>query len=334
MMLKGQDPEHIKLGNSFSNDQYADRRGERGFDYMLTNPPFGVEWKKVQKFIEDERDALGWRGRFGAGTPRVNDGSMLFLQHMLSKMKPANLGGSRIAIVFNGSPLFTGAAGSGESEVRRWILENDWLESIIALPDQLFYNTGISTYFWVLSNRKASALEGKVILLDGRDYWKKMRRSLGDKRKLIDDDQIRELTEIYENALGIADDPGHPHHAKVKVFPRHAFGYQRITVERPLKLRFEITDETLRALRDTKPLAKNGYGPALAEAVKPLLGSVWLTKLEAFDSMRRVALDAKVQWPSATSTLKAIRSVVGVSDPNGEVQVVNGEPEPDPALAR
>jgi type I restriction enzyme M protein len=194
MLLRNQRGD-IFFGNSFSNDGY---RGKK-FDYMLANPPFGVEWKKVQKEVEDEKD-LGYAGRFGAGTPRINDGSFLFLQHMISKMQPVEDRGSRLAIVFNGSPLFTGAAESGESEIRRWILENDWLEGIVALPDQLFYNTGISTYFWILSNRKAPALRGKVILLDARDQWEKMRKSLGDKRKQVSDDQIKHVTELYADA--------------------------------------------------------------------------------------------------------------------------------------
>ena len=332
ILIKGGDPEYVKLGNSFTDDQYPQNRGENGFDYMLSNPPFGVEWKRVQRFVENERDVQGWAGRFGAGTPRINDGSLLFLQHMLSKMRPANAGGSRVAIVFNGSPLFSGTAGSGESEIRRWILENDWLEVIVALPDQLFYNTGISTYFWILSNRKVPMLRDKVVVLDGRDYWSKMRRSLGYKRKLIDDDQVTELTEIYRDAIAIAADPGRAHHAKVKILSRHAFGYQRIVIERPLRLRFEITQETLTALRDSKPLAGNRIGNNLARALKPLLGSVWRTKREAFDEMRHTVISGGFQWPSAPSALRAIRSAVGVTDPEGERQIINGQPEPDPDL--
>jgi N-6 DNA Methylase len=175
MMLKGQEPANIYFGNSFSDDGH----GDPIFDYLLANPPFGVEWRKVKEEVEDEAK-LGHAGRFGAGLPRINDGSFLFLQHMLSKMRLAEKDGARLAIVFNGSPLFTGAAESGESNIRRWILENDLLEGIVGLPDQLFYNTGISTYFWILSNRKAPALRRKVILLDARDQWIKMRKSLGD----------------------------------------------------------------------------------------------------------------------------------------------------------
>src|SRR5205085_9126931 len=160
------------------------------------NPPFGVEWKKVEDDIRREAEK-GFNGRFGAGLPRINDGSFLFLQHMISKMKPASEGGSRIAIVFNGSPLFTGAAGSGESEIRRWIIEHDWLEALVALPDQLFYNTGISTYFWIVTNRKAPERRGKVQLVDAREYFVKMRRSLGEKRKEISGAQIEKITRLY-----------------------------------------------------------------------------------------------------------------------------------------
>ena len=193
MMLKGQDASHITVGNSFSEDGHADRT----FDYCLANPPFGVEWKKVDKEIRKEHEEQGFRGRFGAGLPRINDGSFLFLQHMISKMKPVDQGGSRIAIVFNGSPLFTGAAGSGESEIRRWIIENDWLEAVVALPDNLFYNTGISTYFWIVTNRKSKERRGKVQLIDARDYFVKMRKSLGEKRKEISDEQITQITHLY-----------------------------------------------------------------------------------------------------------------------------------------
>ena len=222
MMLKGQDASHITVGNSFSEDGHAGRT----FDYCLANPPFGVEWKKVQDTVKNEADKLGFRGRFGAGLPRINDGSFLFLQHMISKMKPVEDGGSRIAIVFNGSPLFTGAAGSGESEIRRWIIENDWLEAVVALPDQLFYNTGISTYFWIVTNRKSPERRGKVQLVDGREMFTKMRKSLGEKRKEISAAQVDELTRLY------ADFTEGDH---VKIFPNEAFGYLRITVERPLR---------------------------------------------------------------------------------------------------
>src|SRR3989339_72671 len=228
MLIKGEDADNIILGDTFTQDGFQqDPSGNPWvFDYMLANPPFGVEWKQQQRAIEDESTKLGFHGRFGAGTPRINDGALLFLQHMLSKMRPLDLGGSRIGIVFNGSPLFTGDAGSGESEIRRWIIENDWLETIIALPNQLFYNTGIHTYIWVLTNRKKDHHKGKVKLINAVDLYEKMRKSLGDKRNYISDEQIQKITELAldgENSK------------LVKVFPNEFFGYRKITVERPKK---------------------------------------------------------------------------------------------------
>jgi type I restriction enzyme M protein len=331
LMIKGQDPENIAFGNSFSDDGHA----RKSFDYLLANPPFGVEWKKVKDEVEFEHKSLGESGRFGAGLPRINDGSLLFLQHMISKMKPVDVkggGGSRIAIVFNGSPLFTGAAGSGESEIRRWILENDWLEAIVALPDQLFYNTGISTYFWILTNRKAPDHKGKVVLLDARDQWQKMRKSLGDKRKELGKDHIATVTRLYGDALAVADNPEHPLHAKVKVFTNTDFGYQRITVERPLKLRFEVTEETLAALAASKPVQKLEHAEDFVAAVRTLLGSSWGTKSEALVALKDAVVAAGLLWSAGAPFAKAVRESIGVRDPEGEVQRIKGEPEPDSEL--
>jgi type I restriction enzyme M protein len=255
MLIKGEDADNIILGDTFSKDGFPDDK----FDYMLANPPFGVEWKQQQRFIEQERDSLGSQGRFGAGTPRVNDGSLLFLQHMLSKMREPKKGGSRIAIVFNGSPLFTGDAGSGESEIRRWIIENDWLEAIVALPDQLFYNTGISTYLWILSNRKAKPRRGKIQLIDARNFWIQMKKSLGNKRHKIGDgdacerDDIGEITRIYGNFIDretrkLSVDAVVKELLVSKIVDNADFGFQKITVERPLRLACAINDETLDAL--------------------------------------------------------------------------------------
>ncbi|MFG3417741.1 N-6 DNA methylase [Micromonospora sp. NPDC048063] len=321
MMLKGGDPTKIAFGNSFSQDGHESER----FDYMLANPPFGVEWKKVEKFIKDEH-ARGFAGRFGAGLPRINDGSLLFLQHMISKMKRPEDGGSRLAIVFNGSPLFTGAAGSGESEIRRWILENDLLEGIVALPDQLFYNTGISTYFWILTNRKDPARRRKVVLLDGRDYWTKMRKSLGDKRKMLTEEHIAELTRAYVGALSIADDPEHPQYAKVKVFKTTDFGYQRITVERPLRLRFEVTEETVALLAEAKPVLKYAERESLLAAAKSLIGTSSATRAEF-----AMKLNGLGKLPAPVE--KAVWEAFSVSDPEGEVQADRkGKPLPDADL--
>jgi type I restriction enzyme M protein len=252
---------------------------------------------------------------------------------MIAKMRPAGEGGSRLAIVFSGSPLFTGGAGSGESEIRRWILENDWLEGVVALPDQMFYNTGISTYFWILSNRKAPALRGKVILLDTRDQREKMRKSLGGKRREISEAQIEHVTTLYVNALAVAADPGHPDHGKVKLFGPRDFGYQRITVERPLRLRFEVTDDTLAALEASRPLARWDGRDALIGALRAALGSVWRTRKEASAALHSAAGSAGLPWPSTASHLRAVYAAVSVSDPDGEVQQdQDGNPLPDPGL--
>jgi type I restriction enzyme M protein len=327
MLMRDQDDGRIAFGNCFS----APAHQEKTFDYMLVNPPFGVEWKKVKDDVEAEAE-LGFGGRFGAGLPRINDGSFLFLQHMLSKMEPVEGKGSRVAIVFNGSPLFTGAAGSGESRIRRWILENDLLEGIVALPDQLFYNTGISTYFWILSNRKDVTLRDKVILLDARDQWEKMRKSLGDKRKRISQAQIEHITKVYDKALAVAANAEHPDHGRVKVFRTREFGYHRITVERPLKLRFEVTEDTLAALENAKPLAKWADRDAFVDAVRPLQGTVWWTKAEAGNALRAAASAAGVLWPSMQPIAKGIWGAIAVSDPEGEVQKAKGEVLPDPDL--
>ncbi len=240
MLIKGQNIEHIVLGDSFTEDGFPSEK----FDYMLANPPFGVEWKPEEDSIKKEHDELGYGGRFGAGLPRINDGSFLFLQHMISKMKKPEDGGTRIGIVFNGSPLFTGSAGSGESEIRRWIIENDWLETIIALPDQLFYNTGISTYVWIVTNRKNSQRKGKVQLIDGSGYSSRMRKSLGNKRNEVSDQHREDLVNLY------AEFKESEH---CKIFDNSDFGYNRITVERPLKLNFEVNEERLERVKESKP---------------------------------------------------------------------------------
>lgn len=227
MLIKGQDVANIAIGNTLSEDGH----GHRKFDYMLSNPPFGVEWKKVEKEIRKEHEQQGFNGRFGPGLPRVSDGSMLFLLHLLSKMRPANEGGSRFGIVLNGSPLFTGGAGSGESEIRRYVLENDLVEAIIGLPTDMFYNTGISTYVWIISNRKPEARKGKVQLIDASGMWQKMRKSLGSKRKEISDDQIDYITRLFGDFAETEQD-GKP---ISRIFDNEDFGYFSITVERPLR---------------------------------------------------------------------------------------------------
>jgi len=228
MLIKGQDVANIAFGNTLSDDGHPTMK----FDYMLANPPFGVEWKKVEKEVRKEHEQRGFDGRFGPGLPRVSDGSMLFLLHLLSKMRPAKDGGSRFGIVLNGSPLFTGGAGSGESEIRRYVLENDLVEAIVGLPNDMFYNTGIGTYIWVISNRKPKARQGKVQLIDASGMWQKMRKSLGSKRKELSDAHIERITQLFGRFEEATDGDGKP---ISRIFDNEAFGYHTITVERPLR---------------------------------------------------------------------------------------------------
>ncbi len=227
MLIKGQDVANIVFGNTLSDDGHPHKK----FDYMLSNPPFGVEWKKVEKEVRKENEQQGFNGRFGPGLPRVSDGSMLFLLHLISKMRPAAEGGSRFGIVLNGSPLFTGGAGSGESEIRRYVLENDLVEAIVGLPTDMFYNTGISTYVWIISNRKPEHRKGKVQLIDASSFWQKMRKSLGSKRKELSDDHIAEITRLFGDFVE-AERDGKP---ISRIFNDSDFGYRTITVERPLR---------------------------------------------------------------------------------------------------
>lgn len=265
MLIKGQDVSNIKLGNTLSNDQLPTDK----FDYMLSNPPFGVDWKKIEGDIRKENMEKGFEGRFGAGLPRVSDGSLLFLMHLLSKMRDASQGGARIGIILNGSPLFTGGAGSGESEIRRYILEADLLETIVALPTDMFYNTGISTYIWILSNKKLPERKGKVILINGVDLYGKMQKSLGSKRKLMGEEDCATITRAFGNFEEIAPYPldkpeetksnrgrqsanakkAAPRTFSAKIFRNHQFGYRRITIERPLRESYQFSDERLATLR-------------------------------------------------------------------------------------
>jgi type I restriction enzyme M protein len=227
MLIKGQDIANIIFGNTLS----ADGLHGKQFDYMLSNPPFGVEWKKIEKEIRKEAEQQGYNGRFGPGLSRVSDGSLLFLLHLISKMRPAVDGGSRFGIVLNGSPLFSGGAGSGESEIRRYVLENDLVEAIIDLPTDMFYNTGISTYVWIVSNRKPAARKGKVQLIDASGFWQKMRKSLGSKRKELAPEHIEDITRIFGGFKKVTRDSV----PISRIFKNTDFGYRTITVERPLR---------------------------------------------------------------------------------------------------
>lgn len=236
MLMKGQNPDNIRLGNTLTQDRFS---GEK-IRFLISNPPFGVTWKDEEKKVKEEAD-LGFDGRFGAGTPRVSDGSLLFLQNMISKMYDDE-DGSRIAIIFNGSPLFTGDAGSGESNIRKWIIEEDLLEGIIALPTDMFYNTGIATYIWVLTNKKEEKRKGKIQLVNASEYYQLMRKSLGNKRKEITPEQIKEITNLYSSFEESENS---------KIFDNEDFGYRKITVERPLKLSFKVNEEAIENVKNT-----------------------------------------------------------------------------------
>ena len=329
MMLKSLDADNIMFGNSFSED------GHEGatFDYLLANPPFGVEWKKVKDEVTDEHNDKGFAGRFGAGLPRINDGSFLFLQHMISKMKRPEEGGSRLAIVFNGSPLFTGAAGSGESEIRRWIIENDWLEAVVALPDQLFYNTGISTYFWIITNRKSPQRKGKVQLIDARDMFTKMRKSLGEKRKEVsqaDIDQIVRTYGAFEETTADADSDDKQ--VGCKIFNNESFGFLRITVEQPLKLRWEITADAIEALKVDKKFAKLSEDEQ-ATIVTTLAAKVGVAYPDG-DDLRSEVKELMVSAGVKGKPLEtAIVNAFAIRDPDADVvEDKKGKPEPDSDL--
>ncbi|MDR0212044.1 MAG: type I restriction-modification system subunit M [Pseudomonas putida] len=322
MLIKGQDITSIKLGNTLSNDQLSGP--EHRFDFMLSNPPFGVEWKKVQKQIADEHSEKGFNGRFGPGLPRVSDGSLLFLLHLVSKMRDPREGGSRIGIILNGSPLFTGGAGSGESEIRRYLLQNDLVEAIIALPADMFYNTGIATYVWVLSNHKAAVRQGKVQLIDGSQHFAKMRKSLGSKRQYLTEEQIDELVRLYGRFEKTAQS---------KIFPVEAFGYRRITVERPLRLNFQTSAERIDKVLAEKAIEKL-EAPArqrLIEALQAMDASVLHRNREQFSKLLKKALNAHDVSPSAPE-LKAILNALSERDPEADICMVKGQPEPDTGL--
>lgn len=242
LLLKKENADNIRLGNTLTNDRFKNDK----FDFMISNPPYGVDWKKVEKSVKDEHNDLGFNGRFGAGLPRTSDGQLLFLQHLVSKMKPVtkeNPYGSRIAIIMNGSPLFTGDAGSGESEIRRYLFENDLVEGLVALPNDLFYNTGISTYIWILTNNKEPHKSGKVTLVNAVDFSEKMKKSMGNKRNEISEEQIIEIVSLYNETK---------ENKKVKIFDNEDFGFHKITVERPLRLNFNLSKERIERVKYEK----------------------------------------------------------------------------------
>jgi type I restriction enzyme M protein len=321
MLIKGQEPENIAYGNSFTNDGFPDRR----FDYMLSNPPFGVSWKKVKDQIEKEHEEQGFAGRFGAGTPRVNDGAFLFLQHMISKMKSPEEGGSRIAIVFNGSPLFNGGPNSGESAIRRWIIENDWLEGIVGLPENLFYNTGIRTYIWVLSNDKPEHRQGKVQLIDARDLYEEMDESLGDKRHRLTEEHITDITRIFGDLEA---------NGRSKVVDNEEFGYRRIVIDQPLRLRFQVSEERIADLDNERAFTNRDED--IQERIKEALSemdkeNVWMDRESFLNDvelqLNMAGLDVR------NSVYNAIERVMGERDPDAEIcRDGNESPEHDSDL--
>ena len=316
--------ENIKYGDSLIDDQFPDAR----FDYLIANPPFGVDWKKQQSEITREHEKRGYAGRFGAGLPRVNDGALLFLQHMISKFEPVDEAGqqygSRLAVVFSGSPLFTGGAGSGESNIRRWIIENDWLEGVVALPEQMFYNTGIGTYIWIVTNRKEKNRTGKIQLVDARDYYIPMRRSMGDKRRKIgnaDDgepDQIGDIVRLYGRFLP---------NDQSKLFDNEAFGYTRVTVERPLRLRYQMTFDDKSRFLDALPGLLDDI-----QAIDKTLGRDPQTDWNKVDAQIRALLKKRSSKWKATE-YKLFREVFTTKDPDAEpVRKGKDEYEPDADL--
>jgi type I restriction enzyme M protein len=321
MLIKGQGISNIKLGNTLSDDQLASNT----FDVMLSNPPFGVEWKKVQKQVTDEHKHRGFDGRFGPGLPRVSDGSLLFLMHLVSKMRDPRDGGSRIGIILNGSPLFTGGAGSGESEIRRYLLQNDMVEAIVALPTDMFYNTGISTYIWILSNNKPAERKGLVQLIDATDRASKMRKSLGSKRQFINESNQDDVVRLYGDFLETD---------KSKLFPVEAFGYRRITVERPLKLNFQTSEERVDRVMDEKAIQKldqEDQEKVLA-ACKSIDAETVYRNRKQFQKALKSALNEHQVYLGAPQ-LKALLNALSERDPDADVCTDSkGSPEPDTGL--
>jgi type I restriction enzyme M protein len=329
MLISGHNPDQIGFGNSLTEDRHQDKK----FHYLLSNPPYGVEWKAYQEPIRKEHETKGFEGRFGPGLPRVSDGQLLFLLHMVSKMREDGQG-SRIGIVMNGSPLFTGGAGSGESEIRRWLLERDLVEAIVALPTELFYNTGIQTYVWLLCNLKPGWRRGKVQLIDasGERFWRPMRKSLGSKRREIPDAARAEIVRIYRETR---DERGEDEGVDCsRVFETAAFGYREIRVERPLRLRFQATPEALARLADDKAVAKlpEGECKLLLRALGRRLPTERFRSRAAFEAALNGALKGAGLRPGAP-VRKAILAALGDRDEAAESCLdANGWPEPDPEL--
>lgn len=331
----GRDADNIAYGSTLSNDRHAGR----AFDYLIANPPYGKDWKRDEEAVRAEHER-GANSRFAAGLPRISDGQLLFLLHMLAHRKEAKEGGSRVAIIMNGSPLFSGDAGSGESEIRRFILENDWLEALVALPEQLFYNTGIATYVWVLTNRKARERKGKVQLIDATSFWVPMRKNLGDKRREIPLEKSGEI-------LGLLREFRESEH--VKIFPTTHFGFRKITVERPLKLNFQANPDRLAKLEEEKGFKnlaqskkkgtagakEQAEGRAAQEAIRRVLrtlpGTLFKDRAKFEVALAAAARKADLKVPAPA--IKAVLSALAERDETATTcRDADGNPEPDPEL--
>ncbi len=362
MLIKDEDTANIVLGDTLGDGKTGDGFEDERFHYLMANPPFGVEWKDQKDVVQREHRMIGFSGRFGAGLPAINDGSLLFLQHMISKMHPYEEGdedqpGSKIAIVFNGSPLFSGDAGSGPSNIRRWIIENDWLDTIVALPDQLFYNTGIFTYIWLVTNRKPPERRGKVQIIDGTRSFQKMKKSLNNKRNEITEEQIRHLTRVYGNYQNgeeaeVLIDGKLETRVISRIFENREFGFLKVTVERPLRMNFEATPERIERLEDQTAFAnlaksrkrKDTAAAALEieegrkrqDAIRAVLatleGNGRYTDRGAFETdLMQAANSAGVRIPATIK--KAIAAAVGERDKEAEIcRDSKGRPEPDSEL--
>jgi len=360
LLIKNEPTDNIIFGDTLGDGKTSDGHADEKFHYMLANPPFGVEWKTQQAIVKKEHEQLGFAGRFGPGLPRINDGALLFLMHMISKMKPTpDQGGegSKIAIVFNGSPLFTGDAGSGESNIRRWIIENDWLDTIIALPDQMFYNTGIFTYIWLLSNRKPSARQGKIQLIDATKHFQKMRKSLGNKRNELSDAHIDEITRLYadfahDNTSNVSIDGEMAERTCSKIFDNSEFGFLKITVERPLQLNFQTSAKRIEHLQAEKAFiglasskkrkdeatiaAEEEAGKAQQSAIIAALSGMDAGTLYKNRDKFTAALNAAMKQAGIkldAAIRKAILKTLSEHDETADVCTnTKGQPEPDPDL--
>ena len=321
MVIKGQDVDNIALGDTLTEDAFEDKK----FDYGLSNPPFGVDWKDQRSVVEDEHSKLGFKGRFGPGTPTVSDGAMLFLLHLVSKMREPEDGGSRMAIVLNGSPLFSGGAGSGESNIRKWLLDNDQVEAIIGLPKDMFYNTGISTYIWVLTNRKQDERRGKVQLIDAREMFTKLRKGLGSKRNELSLENIHTIVELYSRFEAGENS---------KIFRNEDFLYRTITVERPLQLGWQATPDRIDTVFEAKAVQKLKETDAAAlRAALDRLGpdKVWINRAEFHKALKDAAKAEGLTLPAPL--LKTVTMELGEQDDTADIcRDAKGNPEPDTSL--